>query len=232
MATIHYRVDGGAWTLYSGPFFIATFGPHTLAYRATDVAGNVEATKTESWGTDFDAGEQLDGLSDFIDRLGLEKSLAKDLQHKLEEAGKKLAKPSQACDQLDVYVDTVIDSAGVHNPKLTYVQAEQLLSVYQIEVLIGCIPATSPIPAAQIATLELGRMVNGFGLEDGTADGLRNEIRQVGKKLIGGQPKDICQQLAQLSKKIDDAAKKNKLTAGQATQLSGAASDIGTPFGC
>ena len=37
------------------PFFIATFGPHTLDYRATDVAGNVEATKTESWGTDFDA---------------------------------------------------------------------------------------------------------------------------------------------------------------------------------
>ncbi|GAA1002663.1 hypothetical protein Aple_001190 [Acrocarpospora pleiomorpha] len=41
-----YQVDGGAWTRYAEPVVITGDGPHTLAYRSTDKAGNVEAAKT------------------------------------------------------------------------------------------------------------------------------------------------------------------------------------------
>ena len=44
VATIQYSVDGGAWQ--DGGFTIANDGPHTVAYRAVDRAGNVEAAKT------------------------------------------------------------------------------------------------------------------------------------------------------------------------------------------
>ena len=48
-----YRIDGGDWLPYLGPFFVGTFGPHTLEFRSTDAAGNVEDAKMESWGSDF-----------------------------------------------------------------------------------------------------------------------------------------------------------------------------------
>jgi len=43
---IEYRVDGGDFATYSGPIAIAADGEHTVEYRATDKAGNVEATKS------------------------------------------------------------------------------------------------------------------------------------------------------------------------------------------
>jgi hypothetical protein len=40
-----YRINGGAWTTYSGPFKVTTVGDHTLEYRSIDKVGNVEDTK-------------------------------------------------------------------------------------------------------------------------------------------------------------------------------------------
>ncbi len=47
-----YRLDGGAWTNYVAPFAVSSEGAHTLAYNATDIAGNREATNTESFSVD------------------------------------------------------------------------------------------------------------------------------------------------------------------------------------
>lgn len=44
--TVEYALDGGDWAVYSEPFTIADDGVHTVAYRATDLAGNVSETGT------------------------------------------------------------------------------------------------------------------------------------------------------------------------------------------
>ena len=38
--TVEYSLDGGDWTAYTAPVVVSTPGEHTVAYRATDVAGN------------------------------------------------------------------------------------------------------------------------------------------------------------------------------------------------
>ena len=42
VATTEYRVDGGAWTDYTAPVMVTGAGTHTVRFRSTDVAGNVE----------------------------------------------------------------------------------------------------------------------------------------------------------------------------------------------
>jgi hypothetical protein len=43
VAGISYRIDGGAWTEYSGPFLVSE-GVHTIEFFAVDAAGNTEET--------------------------------------------------------------------------------------------------------------------------------------------------------------------------------------------
>ncbi|RSM46980.1 copper-binding protein [Amycolatopsis balhimycina DSM 5908] len=40
VASVEYRVDGGAWTAYTAPVPVAVVGAHTVEFRASDVAGN------------------------------------------------------------------------------------------------------------------------------------------------------------------------------------------------
>jgi len=47
LASVEYRIDGGdagAWVPYGGTFPVTSDGTHTVEFRATDVAGNVEPT--------------------------------------------------------------------------------------------------------------------------------------------------------------------------------------------
>ena len=47
VAKIEYRVDGAAdWTTYASPFTITAEGRHTVTFRATDGAANVEAARS------------------------------------------------------------------------------------------------------------------------------------------------------------------------------------------
>ncbi|MCW3845243.1 hypothetical protein ONA70_34780 [Micromonospora yasonensis] len=46
MAKIEYSLDGGAWTAYTDSVEGRGDGDHTLRYRATDQAGNVEGVKS------------------------------------------------------------------------------------------------------------------------------------------------------------------------------------------
>ncbi|GGL21312.1 hypothetical protein Sme01_68940 [Sphaerisporangium melleum] len=41
-----YQLDGGDWTAYTEPVTVSGDGSHTVAYRSTDKAGNVEEAKT------------------------------------------------------------------------------------------------------------------------------------------------------------------------------------------
>jgi len=46
VAATSYRIDGGAWTPYGGPFAVAGEGMHTVEYRSSDNAGNVEGVQS------------------------------------------------------------------------------------------------------------------------------------------------------------------------------------------
>jgi PKD repeat protein len=43
---IDYRINGGAWRTYTGGFPLGGNGTHTIDYATTDIAGNVEDTKS------------------------------------------------------------------------------------------------------------------------------------------------------------------------------------------
>jgi hypothetical protein len=43
-----YRLDGGQWQLYEGPFTVSKDGQHTVDYRSTAEAGNIEEPKSVS----------------------------------------------------------------------------------------------------------------------------------------------------------------------------------------
>ena len=56
IASTEYKLDGAAdWSVYSGPFQVTANGPHTLVFRSTDNAGNVEADKSISFNVDSTA---------------------------------------------------------------------------------------------------------------------------------------------------------------------------------
>ena len=53
IASTEYKLDGAAaWTTYSGAFQVTGDGSHTLEFRSTDLAGNVEATQSITFNVD------------------------------------------------------------------------------------------------------------------------------------------------------------------------------------
>ncbi|GAA1972221.1 OmpL47-type beta-barrel domain-containing protein [Microbacterium pumilum] len=46
VGSIAYTLDGGAWTTYTTPLSVTGAGTHTVAYEASDAAGNVSAVST------------------------------------------------------------------------------------------------------------------------------------------------------------------------------------------
>jgi hypothetical protein len=49
VASTEYKLDSGAWTPYTAPVVVSAVGAHTVAYRATDVAGNVSAEGSKAF---------------------------------------------------------------------------------------------------------------------------------------------------------------------------------------
>ena len=52
IASTEYNLDGAGWTAYTGAFQVTAAGPHTLEFRSTDNAGNVEPTQSITFNVD------------------------------------------------------------------------------------------------------------------------------------------------------------------------------------
>jgi len=48
VAGIEYRIDAGTWQPYAAPFTLAGGGTHVVAFRGTDLLGNVESERTRT----------------------------------------------------------------------------------------------------------------------------------------------------------------------------------------
>jgi hypothetical protein len=48
-----YRIDGGSWQMYSVAFSVSTDGLHTVDFKCTDFAGNIETTKSVNFKIDL-----------------------------------------------------------------------------------------------------------------------------------------------------------------------------------
>ncbi|WP_156891251.1 OmpL47-type beta-barrel domain-containing protein [Agromyces subbeticus] len=49
VASIEYSLDGGVWQAYAAPFGVTAHGKHTIAARASDVAGNTSDTASRNF---------------------------------------------------------------------------------------------------------------------------------------------------------------------------------------
>jgi len=232
VASTTYRLDGGPSTPYTGPFFVATFGPHTLVFQTTDLASNVEAAKTVSWGSDFPAAAQIAALTNLVQSYRLDKNLTNRLVNSLDEANQRLGKGKDVCDRLDDFLRDTLDEAGKDKPGLTIAQAAQLLSANQIEALLGCIPAGSTRPAAEVDVLTLMQTIDTIGLDKDVANDLGNRARHVAQQIAKQDDPNACHELSDLSKQIADQKKNGKITAGQAATLDDLVSRITREIGC
>jgi Peptidase family M1 domain len=232
VASTQYRVDGGTWTSYTGPFMVTTFGPHTLDVSSTDKAGNVETGNTTTWGSDFTPAQQIAGLSAFVAGQSIDRNTKDQMQTDLDSAAKRVAKSqtSLACGQLVDFVTDIFDAVNAGNPKLTFAQATQLLSVNQIEVALGCIDAKSPVPAAENDSLGLIQAIAGMSLDGATFAGLDPRARRLAEDIADGS--GYCSDASLLLDKIAHDLQHGDLTRVQAASLSAAVSAIAAEMGC
>ena len=83
-----------------------------LEYRSTDAAGNVEATKTTSWGSNFPAATSSRASRASSTSLRLDKGLATGLLNHLNEAGKAARQAEGRLQRTRRVLRDVIDEAG------------------------------------------------------------------------------------------------------------------------
>src|SRR3989475_5875653 len=62
VATSSYRIDGGSWFVYTGPFVLGT-GSHVVDYFSGDVAGLTEGTHSQSIAIDTTPPSTTDSVS-------------------------------------------------------------------------------------------------------------------------------------------------------------------------
>lgn len=67
VARTEYRLEGGDWVDYTGPFTVDEDGVHMFVYRSIDEAGNVEASQALELAVDGSPPEaQIDGVADGV----------------------------------------------------------------------------------------------------------------------------------------------------------------------
>ncbi|MDT0433120.1 MULTISPECIES: OmpL47-type beta-barrel domain-containing protein [Streptomyces] len=69
VAGIAYSLDGGPYLAYGAPVVVDRVGPHTVAYRATDKAGNTSTARTVSFTVVAGGGVPAPNCPEFDERL-------------------------------------------------------------------------------------------------------------------------------------------------------------------
>ena len=218
VAATEYSLDGGAWTAYAGPFAVTSFGPHTLRFRSSDRAGNVEDARSVSWGA-FTAAEQLAALSDLVGTFGLDRRLTAELRATLGLARVLVGAPRLSCLAVNAFLADVMREATETGADLTVAQARMLLSANQVLLTLGCQAAGSPRPGIEHDLLGMVGTINGFGLRRSVAADLKDGIREIGVRVVSGSSL-ACKSVKELRRTISEYdGRRNGLTRAEASEL-------------
>jgi hypothetical protein len=112
LAATNYELDGGVTQAYSGPFVIATAGPHLVRYWSTDLAQNVEAKKSMAANVDATSPSISASANPAVLRPIFAQMVPVSISGRVTDA------PSGIDSTSGVF--TVLDSYGVIHPSGTF----------------------------------------------------------------------------------------------------------------
>jgi len=204
-------------------------GDTTVQCSASDAAGH---TATGSFVVHVrGTAEQLDSLHALITSFGLDRNLDALLQNKVSEVETAIAEQSDVCTKLDQTLIAVFSRTGSGDGELPFADALQLLDATNtIEIVAGCIPQDSLLPAVQRNLVALMETIDGLDLSSGEESALLEKTEKAAQAAVRGSP---CVDLSKLTAKIAaDTGKPNKLTAAQGAALLAAVAAIASEAGC
>ena len=192
---------------------------------------------------DRELGLELPGLGAdsracpaFVTSLGLDKGLHQGAAGPPRRRGAaSSASRKEACKRARASsLKDVIDGAGKPKPKLTFAQAHQLLSVNQIEALLGCIPAGSGAPDGRARHAHVdadGRQLRASG--SGRQRPQRTRPARSASSIAGDEKNDnACHGLDELSKKIADRRRRTSSRQRRPRRSTPVVAEISRAIGC
>jgi hypothetical protein len=175
-----YRVDGGGWTGYAGPFLYAVDGTHVFDFYSTDAVGNVESTRSETLRLDRVVPTTPTGVSATpVDTATIDvawdastDALSGVSYYRVYQDGSLVATTAAttwdatglAAGQTVAFYIVAVDAAGNPSPASLTVTATTPLALLQLDISNHLVAFASLVPGTPTTISDAATVsVRGFG---------------------------------------------------------------------